>query len=385
MRRETKFSGRAQCAPLFEMMLGDQHRLAERIREGIRARIPTYRSIAPEMLAVEVGMQTRRALLMARRPHAEVSPDELAELTAIGEARACQGIPVEDLLRAWRVSVEMIVSHTREIVDHFTIDDVDVLEFVQSILMWSDAATAAAAKAHRRAELAQAIADDGRRTTFVRGVLLGTVSAADLCLHTEVYGLDPAAEYVAVRGRLGGVPPQQLERALGFTAGHLNGHGLCAVIDGDVAGFLRQPPPRTIDAVVGFGPPRSLKCLAESYRLAARALTTIQACNLRGAHDLGSLGLRATVAMDTDVGELLRRRYLEPLAPGGSAGELTATLRAYLACGMHVERTAKRLFVHQNTVRYRLSRFEELTGTSLHDTEVLLELWWALELSAMKL
>jgi DNA-binding PucR family transcriptional regulator len=36
-------------------------------------------------------------------------------------------------------------------------------------------------------------------------------------------------------------------------------------------------------------------------------------------------------------------------------------------------------------VRYRIARFEELTGASLADTEVLLEVWWALELSAMNL
>ncbi|WP_198528225.1 helix-turn-helix domain-containing protein, partial [Mycobacteroides abscessus] len=56
-----------------------------------------------------------------------------------------------------------------------------------------------------------------------------------------------------------------------------------------------------------------------------------------------------------------------------------------LTITLHVERTATKLFVHQNTVRYRIARFEELTGTSLGDTEVLLEVWWALELSAMHL
>lgn len=380
MRRETRTSRYAECDLLFEM------KLAERIRDGVRARVPRYRAIPPQTLVAEVRLQARRVLLMARGKPADVSRDELAEVAAIGEARARQGVPVEDMLRAWRIGVEVVVAHMGEVVDRLAIDDVDVLEFVKSILAWSDVAMATAARAHRRAELAQAIADEGRRATFVRGVLLGTVPAAELCLQAEVYGLDPVDEYVAVRARLDGVHQYQIERALGFAADALqHGRGLCAVIDGYVAGFLNQPPSRTIDAIVGVGPPRSLKCLAESYRLAARALTTVQACNLRGAYDLGSLGLRATVALDTDVGELLRRRYLEPLAAGGSAAELTATLRAYLACGMHVERTAKRLFVHQNTVRYRLTRVEELTRTSLHDTEVLLELWWALELSQMKL
>ncbi|NMN93779.1 PucR family transcriptional regulator [Nocardiaceae bacterium YC2-7] len=111
---------------------------------------------------------------------------------------------------------------------------------------------------------------------------------------------------------------------------------------------------------------------------------TLQACGLRGAHDLESLGLRAAVAMDSDVSDIIRARYLDPLS-GDSARELIATLRAYLACDMHVERTATRLFVHQNTVRYRIARFEELTGANLRETRVVVEVWWALALSEMSL
>jgi DNA-binding PucR family transcriptional regulator len=36
------------------------------------------------------------------------------------------------------------------------------------------------------------------------------------------------------------------------------------------------------------------------------------------------------------------------------------------------------MFLHVNTVRYRLRRFEELTGTSLRRVEDLVQIWWAL-------
>jgi PucR family transcriptional regulator, purine catabolism regulatory protein len=42
--------------------------------------------------------------------------------------------------------------------------------------------------------------------------------------------------------------------------------------------------------------------------------------------------------------------------------ELAETLRAYLASDRNVARTARALFVHYNTVRYRLERLEELLG-----------------------
>ncbi|WP_300080437.1 helix-turn-helix domain-containing protein [Propioniciclava sp.] len=49
-----------------------------------------------------------------------------------------------------------------------------------------------------------------------------------------------------------------------------------------------------------------------------------------------------------------------PLAAYG--GDLAETLEAFWACGTSIEATARRLFIHANTVRYRLGRIEELTG-----------------------
>jgi len=58
-------------------------------------------------------------------------------------------------------------------------------------------------------------------------------------------------------------------------------------------------------------------------------------------------------------------------------------LRAYFECGLHVERAAERLFVHPNTMRYRLARFEELTGAGLRDPVVAYEVWSALERASL--
>jgi sugar diacid utilization regulator len=149
-------------------------------------------------------------------------------------------------------------------------------------------------------------------------------------------------------------------------------------------GDVRRPQ-RDVHADRGVGPARPLERLTESYRLATRALGAARACGLAGVHDVPALGLRAAVAADEDVGDAFCARYVEPLAGASSSAELMATVRAYLASQMHVERTAEQLFVHQNTVRYRLARFEELTGASLRDPQIAFEVWWALERTAMDL
>ncbi|HEX7323567.1 MAG TPA: helix-turn-helix domain-containing protein [Mycobacterium sp.] len=369
---------------LFETLLGEQQQLAERVRDAMQAQLPAYRGLPREALDEEVGLEVRRVLLSARAGRAVLDEGELAELAAVGETRAQQGVPVADMLRAWRVGIEVVISYAREVGKRLGIEDAQVLEFVQSTLAWSDIAMVTTAEAHRKTELAMAQAEQGRRAAFARGLLFGEVPAVEVRVNAEAFGLDPGVEYIAFRARVGGdAAARKLDRALGFDDVTQRSHGLRALVDGDIAGFLSERPATTVDSVVGYGPPRPLDRLAESYHLATRALMTALACGFRGAHDIGSLGVRAAVAMDADVGEALRKRYLEPLGAGGSARELMSTLRTYLACDMHVETTATRLFVHQNTVRYRLARFEELTGASLRDTEVLVGVWWALEFSAM--
>jgi DNA-binding PucR family transcriptional regulator len=60
----------------------------------------------------------------------------------------------------------------------------------------------------------------------------------------------------------------------------------------------------------------------------------------------------AVAALHTDV--------MRPLAEAGPT--LTETLDAYLDCGGAIEACARKLFVHPNTVRYRLKRIAEFTG-----------------------
>jgi len=371
---------------LFDTLLGEQKELSRRVREAMQAQLPAYRTLPRDALDDEVGLEVARVLRSARAGRAALDEAELAELAAVGEARAQQGVPVTEMLRAWRIGIEVVVGYAREVGQRLGIDDAQVLEFVQSALAWSDVAMVTTAGAHRKAELTLAHAEQGRRAAFARGILFGEVPAAQLRISAEAFGLDPASEYVALRARAAdSLAVHKLEQALGFDDPTQRCRGLYALVDGDIVGFLSEPPPKDVDGVVGYGPPRPLNRLAESHHLAARALMTALACGFRGAYDIASLGLRAAVAMDVDVGESLRDRYLEPLAPDGSARELVSTLRTYLACDMHVGRTATRMFVHQNTVRYRLARFEELTGANLRDTEVLFEVWWALERSTMSL
>jgi DNA-binding PucR family transcriptional regulator len=66
----------------------------------------------------------------------------------------------------------------------------------------------------------------------------------------------------------------------------------------------------------------------------------------------GDVQARRTLRQDV-YGSLLR-----------AGGELLETLEAYFAAGGVLESAARALFVHPNTVRYRLRRVGEVTGLS---------------------
>src|SRR5579875_735082 len=201
---------------LFDTLLGDRLVLAGRVCEAIQAQLQCYRGMSCESLTEEIGFQVEQVLGSAHAGRAALSDSELVGLAAIGEARAQQGVPVDDMLRAWRIGIEVVIGYAREAAPELGIEDAQVLEFVQSALAWSDIAMVTTAKAHRKTELALAVSEETCGAAFVRGALFGTAPAAELRIQAEAYGLDPTREYVAVRACLAeGVSQRELERALG--------------------------------------------------------------------------------------------------------------------------------------------------------------------------
>jgi hypothetical protein len=366
---------------LFDALLDDAGALTRRIRERLQADFAVYRSIPAAALERSLEAQLVRILSAARAGRDAVSGAEVAELAEIGESRAQQGVPIEVVLWGWRVGIELLIDRARTLGAGLEVAPGRVLDFIQSLLAWADLAMLTIAAAHQQAELELARREQEHRADLVRGALFGALAPAEMRGQLESYGVDPRREYVAVRAR---PADRTVERALGFHEAIQHRRGLSAIVDGDLVGFLRERPASEPPGVVGVGPPRALDRLAESFRLATRALVTADAFGLTGTFDIAQLGLRPAVIADSDVGDALRRRYLEPLDATRSAAEVTASLRAYFESGQHIERAAARLFVHPNTLRYRLGRFEEMTGASLRDPVVAFELWWALERESIR-
>jgi hypothetical protein len=219
------------------------------------------------------------------------------------------------------------------------------------------------------------------RSDFVRALLEGTLAPNELQSRATAYGLLPGARYTALRARpAAGADVRELARSVEATGGEDGVGVLLSTIDGDVCGVVSRLPRIDQGAIAGLGFGAELPLLSESFRLATRALETAIAFGRDGVVAIDDLSLRPAILSEGHVGERLIRRHLEPLAELGDFGAtLEKTVRSYLGHGLRIDESAKALFVHPNTLRHRIDRFQQLTGADLRRIEDLVEVWWALE------
>jgi PucR family transcriptional regulator, purine catabolism regulatory protein len=100
-----------------------------------------------------------------------------------------------------------------------------------------------------------------------------------------------------------------------------------------------------------------------------------------GIHEGEPLSLPRLLMANPDLPvQELGRATLGPVLDADAAhgGHLTETLRTYLELDGSVQATAERLYIHRNTVRYRLAQVESLTDRSLNSTKDRVHLWLAL-------
>ena len=355
-------------------------KLAERAGDRIRDEIPDFRRVPADALNRAIRGNVSRALTALRdlRPPTEAELEQAAE---IGRERAEQGLAVDAVLHAYRISISALWARFGELARERGADVTSVLAFSETLWLWADAVMDIVATAHKQVELEQAREEQQRRDAFVLALLTGTLGAAELRRDSATHGLDADRLYTPFRARAataaGAAPTPLGHRAAAALAGE---GGLAIAIDRDVAGIAARAPDAVPGVVAGLGPPARLEALPSAFAMASRALQTAVAFGQEGAFSLADLSIRPAILADEALGDAFAARYLEPLEGLGRLGaELDITLRTWFDQEMRIDETAKALHVHPNTLRHRLRRFEEATGATLRDPRDLVELWWALE------
>ncbi|HRO94675.1 helix-turn-helix domain-containing protein, partial [Citricoccus sp.] len=152
------------------------------------------------------------------------------------------------------------------------------------------------------------------------------------------------------------------------------GEGAVGILTGDAG-----PVPAASGVTIALGPRVPLADLRESFDGATRVLEAARRVGWEGAVDADRLSWRMGILTSPEATELLHARHVAPVLEEGSFGELILeSLAAYLDHGMSIPLAAASIPVHVNTLRYRLKRYQELTGGNVHELETLIEASWAL-------
>lgn len=145
----------------------------------------------------------------------------------------------------------------------------------------------------------------------------------------------------------------------------VHGTWLVAIVSGQLSPtdkFLGDLLDAFSNGPVVIGP--TAPTLIAAYHSASEAISGMNAvAGWRGAprpvHARELLPERALMG-DSSAIAALHTDVMRPLADAGPT--LIETLDAYLDCGGAIEACARKLFVHPNTVRYRLKRITDFTG-----------------------
>lgn len=358
---------------------------AASVVEGALGRLRTEFGDVTDAVADDAGAGVAETFALILRVLAERRRPTTAEIDAVAGPTAAllarHGLPVETLLHRYRIVSNEVWRCVAEAAGGSTIPQSTLLEAARLTWDATELLLVQAARAHRLAELELHRQHEEERRSFLRALLLGSISPEDLQRRSVQFGLDPDGPVVPFRARtLGAMPLHELETAI-LQATTSDRRGLTALLEGTLLGLLPAVPEfESLDATVGVGPSTSLADAKGSFLHATRALETAVAFGLRGVYRVEDLPLRALVASEPHIGDSLVERYLVPLDGMGQFGpNVERTLREFFDRGMRVEETARALEVHPNTLRHRLRRFEEVTGTDLSRTEELFRIWWALE------
>lgn len=371
------------------------------IAQAIRADLPAVAETTVAAIVVEVpayaqafsddvGVTIQNAVRMALGGFLELATTRGADAAdtpikpaldgayALGRGEARSGRSLDALLAAYRIGARVSWRQLAATAVASGLTAEQLARFAELVFAYIDSLSAATVSGH---------ADERTASGRVRAQMLERLGQRLLAGGT-------AEELTAAAGRADWEPPRTLTAVLLPSA---RVRGALALLDpgtlqpvDDECSVLLVPDaegpgrPALLRVMEGYeavvGPPRPWWDVAASHARATRALglglTSVGTAPLDTQRRLVELVLRA----DDDALADLRAQVLAPLAdlPEGTRDKLAETLRAWLLHQGRRAEVAAALFVHPQTVRYRMGQLRDLFGDSLEDPRTVLELTIAL-------
>lgn len=352
--------------------------VAEQVIAAVISEVPSYRDPFRGEMGRNIEIAVRTALdgfldLASRREGIDAGEQIEAVLDAayaLGRGEARSGRTMDALAQAYRVGARVAWREMSAAAVRSGLDAALLARLAELVFAYIDELSDASVSGHAE-ELATSGRLRQRRLERLASRLVTGSPEADLVAAAERADWDPPTYLTAVAlpdARYRPLRSQLDARALIVPEDAVPEveAGMTVVLVPVGGGRGRSAMLRVLagsDAVVG--PPRPWLRARASYERLVRA------------HRLGLGGdteqhlARLVVGADPDAVEDLRGRVLAPLADLGPTArdKLTDTLRAWLLHQGRRDDVAAALFVHPQTVRYRMGQLREAYGETLADPE----------------
>jgi DNA-binding PucR family transcriptional regulator len=266
----------------------------------------------------------------------------------------------------------------------------------ESVLRYGREVAFAAATSYATAAEARGAWDARLEALVVDGIVRGDAEDSSLS-RAAALGWDPAAQATVLVGNAPSDDPPTVVfevRARAARTGRpvllsVQGTRLIVLLAGATGTTEGAAALERVTTAFGTGPVvagPTVDGLADAHRSATDALSAFRAVvawpsaprPVRAAELLPERALAGDPDAERQLVELVDRPLHE------SGGELLGTIEAYLESGGVLEGCARRLYVHPNTVRYRLRRVAELTGRNATDPRDALVLRTALTVGRLR-
>jgi hypothetical protein len=363
--------------------VGSYSRLGDDFKDDVRSAVRENVAILAHVLGV--GKDVVRA--------------DLEPIERVGARRAEAGIPLEDVLHAYRIVSRVCWSVLSGECRAFKGNALEAtIDIAEAVLLYTDHINTSVADAYARAQRAIVREQEGARREFLSDLLYGTdASPDDILRRAHAFGYDLSLSYVAMVGTCSQSNEREVEVAAAATrAAELAStdpivlqkadHTIALIPTGPGVDLATMPEKLVSDLEGAWdfglgGPEPGLEGIRKAYLEAREALEIGLGLSLDGPvyrfddlllyHFLRIEPALVDRFVDQMLGEVLaydeRRK-----------GELIKTMDAYFGADGSVKLAGESLFAHPHTVTYRLKQIEKLTGWSLRDSEDKIRLQLAL-------
>jgi DNA-binding PucR family transcriptional regulator len=339
----------------------------------IEERLPWYRAMPPDErswvgLIIQAGIA---AFLGWYRNPDSGRPRVTVDVFGTAPRELTRAITLEQTVEMVRVAIDVVEETVTDLVD-----DQDAPTVREAVLRYSREVAFAAAEVYARAAEARG-AWDARLEALVVDSLLRGETDEEVRSRAAALGWGAHSGVTVIVGRTPGGETEPVVAAVRRTARQA-GYDVLTGVQGDrlvaVLGGVDDPQlaATSVSGHFGTGPVVAGPLVPDLAAAAASTRAAVSGLRAASAWPAAPRPVAADALLPERAlaGDGHARRALvvdvfEPIARTGPV--VIDTLAAYLENGSSVEAAARVLFVHPNTVRYRLRRVVDLSGLSPTD------------------